>query len=401
MQQSLRHNWKQFTLLVVINGFVGGMVGMERTILPEIAETEFNIAARTAILSFIIVFGITKAIANYLAGRLAGTVGRKNILITGWLFGLPVPFILMYAPDWNWIVFANVLLGINQGLAWSMAVIMKIDLVGEKERGLAMGLNEFAGYIAVAALAFLTGFIAAEYGLRPYPFVLGIIMAATGLFLTIFLVKDTEHFVRQENKNPINNRPNDGKVFFRTTIADRNLSSITQAGFVTNFKDGMAWGLFPLFLVGAGMSLSQVGAIAGIYPALWGIGQLASGKLSDYTGRKQLIVAGMLVQGIALLLFGLSTGYAMFLTTAALLGVGTAMVYPTFLAAIADVAHPQERAETIGVFRLWRDSGYAFGAMISGLLADLLSLSAAIFITGCIAVCSALVTQARMNLEKV
>lgn len=400
MQQSLKHNWKQFTLLVVINGFVGGMVGMERTILPEIAETEFNIAARTAILSFIIVFGITKAVANYFAGRLAGTIGRKNILITGWLFGLPVPFILMYAPDWNWIVFANVLLGINQGLAWSMAVIMKIDLVGEKERGLAMGLNEFAGYIAVAALAFLTGFIAAESGLRPYPFVLGIVMAATGLFLTIFLVKDTEHFVKQENKNSNNNRPTDGKVFFRTTIADRYLSSITQAGFITNFKDGMAWGIFPLFLVGAGMSLSQVGIIAGIYPALWGIGQLASGKLSDYTGRKQMIVAGMFVQGIALLLFGLSTGYAMFLTTAALLGVGTAMVYPTFLAAIADVAHPQERAETIGVFRLWRDSGYAFGAMISGLLADWLSLSAAISITGCIAVCSALVTQARMKLEK-
>ncbi len=397
MQQSLKDNWKQFTLLVIINGFVGGMVGMERTILPEIAESEFHIAARTAILSFIIVFGITKAIANYFAGRLANTVGRKNILIIGWLYGLPVPFILMYAPDWNWIVFANVLLGINQGLAWSTAVIMKIDLVGEKERGLAMGLNEFAGYVAVAVLAFLTAYVAAEFGLRPYPFILGIVMAAAGLFLTVFFVKDTEHFVKQENKNATNNRPTDGKIFLRTTISDRNLSSITQAGFVTNFKDGMAWGIFPLFLVGAGMSLGQVGIIAGIYPALWGIGQLASGKLSDYTGRKQMIVAGMLVQGIALLFFGLSTDYATFLTTAALLGVGTAMVYPTFLAAIADIAHPQERAETIGIFRLWRDSGYAFGAMASGILADVISLIVAIYFTGIIALVSAIITQIRMH----
>jgi len=400
MQQSLKHNWKQFTLLVIINGFVGGMVGMERTILPEIAETEFHIAARTAILSFIIVFGITKAIANYFAGRLASTIGRKNILIIGWLFGLPVPFILMYAPDWNWIVFANVLLGINQGLAWSMAVIMKIDLVGEKERGLAMGLNEFAGYVAVAALAFLTGFVAAEFGLRPYPFILGIVMAVAGLFLTIFFVKDTEHFVKQENKKANNNRPTDGKVFLRTTLTDRNLSSITQAGFVTNFKDGMAWGIFPLFLVGAGMTLGQVGIIAGIYPALWGVGQLASGKLSDYTGRKRMIVSGMFVQGAALLLFGFSNEYASFLTTAALLGVGTAMVYPTFLAAIADVAHPQERAETIGVFRLWRDSGYAFGAMASGILADTVSLDAAIYFTGGLALFSTFVTQIRMRLRK-
>ena len=399
MQQSLKHNWKQFTLLVVINGFVGGMVGMERTILPEIAESEFHIAARTAILSFIVVFGLTKAIANYFAGRLASTIGRKNILIIGWLFGLPVPFILMYAPDWNWIVFANVLLGINQGLAWSMAVIMKIDLVSEKERGLAMGLNEFAGYVAVAALAFLTGFVAGEFGLRPYPFILGIAMAAAGLLLTIFFVKDTEHFVKQENNKANNNRPTDGKVFLRTTLTDRNLSSITQAGFVTNFKDGMAWGIFPLFLVGAGMSLSQVGVIAGIYPALWGIGQLASGKMSDYTGRKRMIVSGMFVQGAALLLFGISTEYAAFLTTAALLGVGTAMVYPTFLAAIADVAHPQERAETIGVFRLWRDSGYAFGAIASGILADTVSLEAAIYFTGGLAVLSAFVTQIRMRLR--
>jgi len=397
MQQSLKHNWKQFTLLVVINGFVGGMVGMERTILPEIAESEFHIAARTAILSFIIVFGITKAIANYFAGKLASTVGRKNILIIGWLFGLPVPFLLMYAPAWDWIVFANVLLGINQGLAWSMAVIMKIDLVGVKERGLAMGLNEFAGYVAVATLAFLTGFVAAEFGLRPYPFILGIVMAAAGLLLTIFFVKDTEHFVKQENNKANNNRPTDGKVFLRTTLTDRNLSSITLAGFVTNFKDGMAWGIFPLFLVGAGMSLSQVGVIAGIYPALWGIGQLASGKLSDYTGRKRMIVSGMFVQGAALLLFGFSNEYVSFLTTAALLGVGTAMVYPTFLAAIADVAHPQERAETIGVFRLWRDSGYAFGAIASGILADTVSLEAAIYFTGGLAVLSAFVTQIRMR----
>ena len=400
MQQSLKHNWKQFTLLVVINGFVGGMVGMERTILPEIAETEFHIAARTAILSFIIVFGITKALANYFAGRLADTVGRKNILIIGWLFGLPVPFLLMYAPDWNWIVFANILLGINQGLAWSTAVIMKIDLVGEKDRGLAMGLNEFAGYVAVAVLAFLTGYIAAEFGLRPYPFILGIGMAAAGLLLSIFFVKDTGRFVQHENRNTIESKPKDGNIFFRTTITDKNLSSITQAGFVTNFKDGMAWGVFPMFLVASGLSLSQTGVIVAVYPALWGIGQLMSGKLSDYTGRKRMIVTGMLVQGISIVIFGLSTGYPAFLLTAAFLGIGTAMVYPTFLAAIADIAHPQERAETIGVFRLWRDSGYAFGAITSGILADFFSLSAAILITGFIAMLSGLVTQMRLYLDK-
>ncbi len=399
MQQSLKHNWKQFTLLVVINGFVGGMVGMERTILPEIAETEFHIAARTAILSFIIVFGITKALANYFAGRLADTVGRKNMLITGWVFGLPVPFLLMYAPDWNWIVFTNVLLGINQGLAWSTAVIMKIDLVGEKDRGLAMGLNEFAGYIAVAALAFITGYVAAEYGLRPYPFIIGIAMAVAGLLLTIFFVKDTETFVQHENKITTNNKSKDGKIFLRTTVTDRNLSSITHAGFVTNFKDGMAWGIFPLFLVGMGMTLSQVGLIAAVYPAMWGIGQLASGKLSDYTGRKRMIVSGMSVQGGSLLLFRISTGYPAFIITAALLGIGTAMVYPTFLAAIADIAHPQERAETIGVFRLWRDSGYAFGALASGILADFFSLTTAIVITGIIALLSSFVLQVRMVLE--
>jgi MFS family permease len=400
MQQSLRHNWKQFTLLVLINGFVGGMVGMERTILPEIAETEFHIAARTAILSFIIVFGITKALANYFAGQLADSVGRKNILITGWMFGLPVPFILMYAPDWNWIIFANVLLGINQGLAWSTAVIMKIDLVGEKDRGLAMGLNEFAGYVAVAVLAFLTGYIAAEYGLRPYPFILGIGMAVAGLLLTILFVKDTGTFVPHENIKTGNKKQKDGKIFLRTTLSDKNLSSITQAGFVTNFKDGMAWGIFPMFLIASGMSLSQTGAIVAVYPALWGTGQLLSGKLSDYTGRKRMIVTGMFIQGLSILFFGISTGYAPFLITAAFLGIGTAMVYPTFLAAIADIAHPEERAKTIGVFRLWRDSGYAFGAIASGVLADLFNLTTAILITGFIVIISAALTQIRMYLEK-
>jgi MFS family permease len=399
MQQSLRHNWKQFTLLVLINGFVGGMVGMERTILPEIAETEFHIVARTAILSFIIVFGITKALANYFAGHLADSVGRKNILITGWMFGLPVPFILMYAPDWNWIVFANVLLGINQGLAWSTAVIMKIDLVGEKDRGLAMGLNEFAGYVAVAVLAFLTGYIAAEYGLRPYPFILGIGMAVAGLLLTIFFVKDTGTFVQHENIKSGNEKQKDGKIFLRTTLSDKNLSAITQAGFVTNFKDGMAWGIFPMFLIASGMSLSQTGAIVAVYPALWGTGQLLSGKLSDYTGRKRMIVTGMFIQGLSILLFGISTGYAPFLITAAFLGIGTAMVYPTFLAAIADIAHPEERAKTIGVFRLWRDSGYAFGAIASGVLADLFNLTTAILIIGFTVILSAALTQIRMYLE--
>lgn len=392
----LKQNWRQFALLVLINAFVGGMVGMERTILPEIAETDFGIAARSAIFSFIVVFGITKAISNYFAGRFANSVGRKKMLIIGWLFGVPVPFILMYAPDWNWVVAANLFLGINQGLAWSTNVIMKIDLAGEKDRGLAMGLNEFAGYVAVAAVAFATGWIASEFGLRPYPFYIGIVLVFLGLLMSIFLVRDTAPFVAYEARktNPQQLRRN---VFYEVSLGDRNLQSVAQAGMLTNFKDGMAWGAFPLFLTSAGLSLTQMGIVVAIYPAFWGMLQVFTGKLSDYTGRKKMLWMGMLTQGLALLGFANVDSFYLFLALAAILGTGTAMVYPTFLAAIADLSHPEERAESIGVFRLWRDGGYAIGAIFSGFIADLYDIQWAITFTAALVMVSAVWVIVRMN----
>ncbi|MFU8812755.1 MAG: MFS transporter [Balneolaceae bacterium] len=392
----LKENWKQFTLLVLINAFVGGMVGLERTILPEIAESEFGIAARSAIFSFIVVFGITKALANYYAGRFAQQYGRKKMLILGWLFGLPVPLILMYAGSWNWIVFANVLLGINQGLAWSANIIMKIDLAGKKDRGLAMGLNEFAGYLAVGLVAFFTGWIASEFGLRPYPFYLGLGLAVLGLLLSVAFVKDTAPWVEREAVDTRQKRKK-GSLFWNASFGDRNLFAVSQAGMSTNLKDGMAWGALPLFLAAAGLSLTEIGIITAIYPAFWGIFQIATGKLSDYTGRKQMIVAGMFLQAVPLLLFPWLTGFVSFLLAASVLGIGTAMVYPTFLASVADLVHPHDRAESIGVFRLWRDGGYAVGAIITGIIADFLNLSAAITITGVITLISGITVMLAMN----
>jgi MFS family permease len=392
----LKANWKQFSLLVLINAFVGAMVGLERTILPDIAETEFGIAARSAIFSFIIVFGITKALANYFAGRFAEQYGRKKMLVLGWLFGLPVPFILMMAGSWNWIIFANVLLGINQGLAWSTTVIMKIDLAGKKDRGLAMGLNEFAGYVAVAILAFLTGWVATEYGLRPYPFYLGIVIAAIGFLLSLILVKDTAPWVQKEADATKHER-SDGNIFWKTSWKDTNLFAVTQAGLTTNLTDGLAWGAFPLFLTAAGLELYQVGIVTGVYPAFWGVFQVATGKLSDYTGRKQMIVSGMLLQAVSLLIFPILNSFYAFVTAAAFLGLGTAMVYPTFMAAVADLAHPEERAESIGAFRLWRDLGYAIGALLAGVIADILNLSVSIWFIGGLTLLSTLYIFVRMN----
>lgn len=393
----LKQNWRQFSLLVLINAFVGGMVGMERTILPEIAESDFGIAARSAIFSFIVVFGITKAIANYFAGRFAQTFGRKKMLITGWLFGLPVPFILMYAPDWNWIIGANVLLGINQGLAWSANVIMKIDLSGEKDRGLAMGLNEFAGYLAVAVMAFLTGFIASEFGLRPYPFILGIVLAVLGLLMSIFMVRDTAPFVQYESDRSSQNRVK-RNLFYEVSLGDPNLQAVSQAGMMTNFKDGMAWGAFPIFLLASGLTITQMGVVVAVYPAFWGLLQIATGKLSDYTGRKPMLWSGMLIQGVALITFPFLDSYAGFIVMAAVLGTGTAMVYPTFLAAVADLTHPQDRAESVGVYRLWRDLGYAFGAIFSGFIADWYDIEFAIILTGALVLVSGLWIMIRMRI---
>jgi MFS family permease len=376
IQLGLRENWKQFTLLVIVNGFVGGMVGLERSILPQIAEQEFAIAARTAILSFIVVFGITKAITNYYTGSLANRFGRKKLLVAGWIVGIPVPFMLMYAPDWNWIIAANVLLGINQGLTWSSTVVMKIDLVGEKKRGLAMGINESAGYIAVALIAFLTGWIAGEYGLRPYPFILGIALVVMGLTMSLFFIKDTRHHVNMETATSI--IPRLKNIFRETTWTNRNLGSVTQAGLINNLNDGMAWGIFPILLATKGFSLPQIGLITAIYPAVWGIGQLFTGKMSDILCKKDLLYTGMMLQAIALLTLIWATSLLHYVALSSMLGLGTAMVYPTFLASIAENTHPIDRARSIGIFRLWRDLGYAIGAILTGIVADLISINASI-----------------------
>ena len=395
VQLGLRQNWRQFTLLVVINAFVGGMVGLERTILPEIAEAEFGIAATTAILSFIVVFGLTKAITNYYTGALADKVGRKNLLSLGWLIALPVPLLLIYAPAWSWVIFANFLLGIHQGLCWSSTVVMKIDLVGEKDRGLAMGLNESAGYLAVGIVAFLTGWIAAEYGARPYPFYLGIGFALIGLLSSWFLVKDTEHHVAieaaQSKAPPLEN------IFGATTWKDRNLGAITQAGLANNLNDGMVWGVLPILLASKHFSLEEIGKIVALYPIIWGLGQLLAGKLADHLNKKKMLFWGMLLQGLTLLLMAFALTFTQFATLSILLGIGTAIVYPTFLAAIADYAPPQQRAESIGVFRLWRDLGYAIGALLAGVVADALGIGWAIGAIGMITLVSAVVIQVRMS----
>jgi MFS family permease len=376
----VRENLWQFSLLVVVNAFVGAMIGMERSILPSIAEQEFHLAAKSALLSFIVVFGVTKAATNYLAGRLSDRFGRKQVLVGGWLIAAPVPFVLMWAPTWAWVLVANALLGVSQGLTWSTTVIMKIDLAGPKQRGFAMGLNEFAGYVAVAASALATGFIAAHYGLRPQPFFLGVAFVALGLVLSVALVRETKHHVVAESKlhepGVSSEVPTQREIFWRASVLDPNLSSVSQAGLVNNLNDGMAWGLFPLLFAAAGMDLSRVGSLAAIYPATWGIAQLFTGAWSDRVGRKWLIVSGMWVQAAAIGVVASSSTFAGFAAGAALLGVGTAMVYPTLLAAIGDIAHPSWRASAVGVYRLWRDLGYAIGAVLAGMTADAFGIAA-------------------------
>jgi MFS family permease len=401
LRLGIRENLPQFSLLVVVNAFVGAMIGMERSILPAIGEQEFHLVARTAVLSFIVVFGVTKALTNYLAGRLSDRFGRKHVLVAGWLIAAPVPFLLMWAPSWNWVLFANVLLGVSQGLTWSTTVIMKIDLAGGKNRGLAMGLNEFAGYFAVAGSALATGWIAARYGLRPEPFYLGIGFVAVGLGLSALVVRETIHHVAHESKLygelPPEGQPTQREVFWRTSLLDRNLSSVSQAGLVNNLNDGMAWGLFPLFFAAAQMSIGQIGTLAAVYPATWGVAQLFTGAWSDRIGRKWLIAAGMWVQAVGIGVVIVSGGFAGFAVGAALLGIGTAMVYPTLLAAIGDVAHPSWRASSVGVYRLWRDLGYAIGALLAGVTADALGLPAAMWVIAALTVGSGLVVAFRMT----
>lgn len=391
----LKENWKQFTLLVIVNAFVGGMVGMERSIIPKLAEQEFHVAANAAILSFIVVFGIIKALTNYFTGSLANRFGRKNLLIIGWLFALPIPFILIYANHWNWIVFANVLLGINQGLTWSSTVVMKIDLVGEKQRGFAMGLNEFAGYIAVAIVAFLTGYMASEYGIRPYPFYIGVVLVVLGLVSSIFLIKDTRTHVNVEKKT--SGVPKLTHIFWETTWKHKTLGSITQAGLVNNLNDGMVWGIFPIILAQHHFDLSKIGFITAIYPAVWGLGQLFTGKMADVYSKKYLLVVGMLLQALALFGLFVAKSQMEFISLSIFLGLGTALVYPTFLATIAENTHPDDRAKSIGTFRLWRDLGYAIGAILTGIIADLFNLNMAILFIAILTFISALIILVRMK----
>lgn len=395
----IRANLGQFALLVIVNAFVGAMVGMERSILPAIAETEFRLAAKTAILSFIVVFGVTKALTNYLAGRLSDRVGRKHVLVAGWLIATPVPFLLMWAPNWTWILVANAFLGVSQGLTWSTTVIMKIDLAGAERRGLAMGFNEFAGYLAVAISALATGWLATEWGLRPEPFYLGVAFVTIGLVLSVFVVRETHHHVQTEAKlhAPMPATLSQREVFWRATFRDRDLSSVSQAGLVNNLNDGMAWGLFPLVFAAAQMDVGQIGTLAAIYPATWGVAQLVTGAWSDRIGRKWLIVTGMWVQAIGIALVAIAEGFVGFATSGVLLGLGTAMVYPTLLAAVGDVAHPSWRASAVGIYRLWRDLGYAIGAVLAGITADALGITAAIWMVAVVTMASGMVVAVRMT----
>ena len=395
----LRANLAQFSLLVGVNALVGGMIGQERTVLPLLARRGFGLEAMTAALTFIVAFGLTKPVANFLAGAFSDRFGRKPVLIAGWLFGLPVPLLLIFAPSWGWVIFANVLLGVNQGLTWSTTVNMKIDLVGPARRGLAMGLNEAAGYGAVAVTALATGFIAARWGLRPAPFFLGIAYAGLGLGLSALFVRETHAHVRDEaasHVGPTGHRLSTKEVFTLTTLREPALSSCSQAGLANNLNDGLAWGVLPIFFAAHGLSIAAIGILAAIYPAVWGGGQLVTGALSDRIGRKWLIAGGMLLQAVALGLIAASQGFADWAAEAALLGVGTAMVYPTLLAAIGDVAHPNWRASAVGVYRFWRDLGLAVGGLLAGIVADLLGLGWAIWVVAILTALSGLVVAVRM-----
>jgi len=380
----LRENWQQFALLVLVNAFVGGMVGLERTVVPLIGTQEFHIASTTLVTSFIVSFGVVKAISNLVSGHFADIYGRKHVLIAGWLIGIPVPFMIGWGPSWGWIIAANALLGINQGLAWSMTVIMKVDLAGPKSRGLAVGLNEFAGYLAVGITAFLTGYIAEHYGLRPEPFYLGIGYVVFGFVLSLAAVRDTRHHVRLESAQHAMPAASVGfwDIFRRASFGDRNLFAASQAGLVNNLNDGMSWGIFPLYFAAFGLGVERIGVLKAVYPAAWGILQTITGPLSDRWGRKGLIVIGMWVQASALFLTAATHEFGWWLVASLFLGVGTAMVYPTLIAAVSDASHPSWRARSLSVYRFWRDMGYAIGALAAGILADLFGIAWAIAAIG-------------------
>jgi MFS family permease len=397
----LRENLPQFTLLVVLNAFVGAMVGLERTVLPLLGEQEFGLSSKTAITSFIVSFGVTKAILNLLAARVSDRIGRKPVLVTGWLFALPVPFLIIYAPAWWWIDLANVLLGANQALAWSMTVIMKVDLVGPKRRGLALGLNEFAGYVAVGVMSWVTGYIAAHWALRPQPFYPGIAIAVVGLLLSVLFVRETRAYTHLEAatapRATSSPAPSLGHIFFVTTIGNASLFAACQAGLVNNLNDGMSWGIYPLFFAAHGLGVESIGIIKAVYPTVWGLLQVVTGPLSDRFGRKALIAGGMIVQAGGIWLTVTVPAYPAWLLGAVLQGLGTAMVYPTLLAAITDHAHPTWRASSLGVYRFWRDLGYAVGALLSGVVADLVGFGAAIHLVAALTLVSGLVVARVME----
>jgi MFS family permease len=395
----LRQNWRQFALLVLVNAFVGGMVGLERTIVPLVGSQEFGLVLRTAIFSFIVSFGVVKACSNLVSGVLADSFSRKQVLVAGWLVGVPVPFMIMLAPSWGWIVAANVLLGVNQGLAWSMTVLMKIDLVGPRGRGLAVGLNEFSGYLAVGLTALATGYLASAYGLRPEPFYLGVAYVVLGLLVSAFFVRDTGEHVRIEieahppEQSPLSFR----EVFSITSFKDRNLFACSQAGLVNNLNDGMSWGVFPLFFNTFGLGIERIGILKAVYPAIWGMLQVVTGPLSDRWGRKGLIVAGMWVQAGGIFATVLGRSFGWWLLGSVLLGLGTAMVYPCLIAAVSDASHPSWRARSLSVYRFWRDLGYAVGALSAGVISDFFGLSWAIVSAGILTFLSGVIVAIYMR----
>jgi MFS family permease len=402
----LRENLAQFSLLVAVNALVGGMLGQERTVMPLLAGSEFGLGAYTAALTFILAFGVAKATTNYFAGTLSDRFGRKPVLVLGWVIALPVPLLLIWAPSWGWIIFANLLLGISQGMTWSTTVVMKIDLVGPARRGLAMGFNEAAGYAALALTALATGYLAAEYGLRPAPFLLGVAFAALGLGVSAVFVRETQGFARLEasqhvaradgRHDHLHDELTNGQVFVQTSFTEPALSSASQAGLVNNLNDGLAWGLLPVLFLSAGLSVDRIGILAALYPAVWGVAQLGTGALSDRWGRKWLIVSGMWVQAVGLGIVAVADDFGWWAFAAVLLGLGTAMVYPTLLAAIGDVAHPAWRARAVGTYRLWRDGGFVVGALLAGVLADLYGIRFAITAVAALTALSGMVVALRM-----
>lgn len=399
----LRQNLAQFMILVAVNALIGGTLGQERTVLPLLAGEVFKLDLYTSALTYILAFGVAKAATNYFAGTLSDRYGRKPVLVAGWLVALPVPLMLIFGPSWGWIVAANIVLGISQGLTWSTTVMMKMDLVGPSRRGLAMGLNEAAGYLGVAGTALATGYIASTYGLRPGPFLLGAAFIAVGLGLSVLTVRETHHHARAEAASHVavhegaHGQLSNREVFTLTSFRDKSLSAVSQAGMVNNLNDGLAWGLFPVLFAAAGLTIERIGILAAVYPAVWGAGQLVTGVLSDRIGRKPLIVGGMLVQAVALGMVAFGAAFEIWLAAAVLLGAGTAMVYPTLLAAIGDVAHPEWRARSVGIYRLWRDGGFAVGALLSGIIADAYGIPAAVAVVAVLTGVSGVVVAVRMR----